>query len=183
MPFAYRIDRWRRRVTSRFWGVTGDVELLEYYERLRHDPAFDPSYDELGDLRAVERLETAPVTVELVARVRIFAPGVRRAVVAFSAVAFDVSRHFAEHAEDQRHEFAAFDEESDASAWLDRPRPVRSRRRGAAAGPAADARPLRLPNAVTVRPVPAVSGVGPARSEAATGDLLTAARLTPPLSS
>jgi len=179
VPFAYRIDRWRRRVTSRFWGVTGDVELLEYYERLRRDPAFDPSYAELGDLRGVERIETAAVTVELVARVRIFAPGVRRAVVARSALAFDISRHFAEHAEQQRQEFGAFQDEADASAWLDRPRSAAERRRR----PSAGRRLLRLPGPVTGQPVPAVSRSGPARSEATTGDLLTAARLTPPLSS
>ena len=183
MPFTYQIDRWRRRVTSRFWGVTGDVELLAYYERLRHDPAFDPTYGELGDLRGVERLETAPVTVELVARVRIFAPGARRAVVARSELAFEVARNFAEHAEAQRQEFAAFHDEAEAVAWLDRPDPRRARRPGAGSRlPVAHLR-LRPADPVTRQPIPAVARVGPARSEAATGDLLTAARLTPPLSS
>lgn len=183
MPFTYRIDRWRRRVVSRFWGVTGDAELLEYYERLRHDPAFDPSYTELGDLRGVERLQTAAVTVELVARLRIFAPGARRAVVARSELAFHVARHFAAHAAQQRQEFAAFHDEAEATAWLDDADGARARRPGAAPRAPIGRRLLRLPTPVTEPPVAAVSGVGTARSEAATGDLLTAARLTPPLSS
>ena len=118
MPAAYEIDPQRRLVTSRWWGVTDDEELIEHYEKLRRDPAFDPTFWELVDLRDVERFTTAGVTIETVARLRIFAPGVRRAAIASSDVAFGIARMFASCAEAQDQLIEVFRDARGAEDWL-----------------------------------------------------------------
>lgn len=118
MPYAYQIDRRRRLVISRWWGVTTDEELIELYEHLRSDPQFDSSYSELVDVRDVERYETAGITIEAVARLRIFAPGVQRAAIAPSDVGFGLARMFATYAENQGHLVEVFRSEREARDWL-----------------------------------------------------------------
>lgn len=118
MPSAYEIDPPRRLVISRWWGITDDEELIAHYERLRHDPAFDPTYWELVDVREVERYTTADVTIEAVARVRMFAAGVRRAAIASNDVAFGLARMFGTYAESQGHLIEVFRTERGALEWL-----------------------------------------------------------------
>ena len=120
MPFSYEINRWRRLVIARFHGVTDDEELMGYYERLRHDPAFDPRYWELVDLRDVDRFETAGVTIEAVARLRVFQANVRRAAIAPTDLAFGLARIFAAYAECHGQEVEVFRDASDADEWLAR---------------------------------------------------------------
>ena len=120
MPFSYEINRWRRLVIARFHGVTDDEELMGYYERLRHDPSFDPRYWELVDLRDVDRFETAGVTIEAVARLRVFHANVRRAAIAPTDLAFGLARIFAAYAECHGQEVEVFRDASDADEWLAR---------------------------------------------------------------
>ena len=120
MPASYEIDPQRRLVLSRGWGVLTDEDLITHYERLRADPAFDPTYGQLADLREVERVATAGVTIEVVARLRVFAPGVRRAVIAPEEVAFTVARLFASHAEPQDQQIEVFRDAKAAEDWVSR---------------------------------------------------------------
>jgi hypothetical protein len=120
MPAAYEIDPRRRLVLSRGWGVLTDEDLMAHYERLRADPAFDPTYGQLADLRDVERVATAGVTIEVVARIRVFAPGVRRAVIASDDVAFGMARMFASFAEPQDQQIEVFRDARAAEDWVSR---------------------------------------------------------------
>ena len=84
MTASYEIDRRRRLVISRGSNVVTDEELIDHYVSLRRDPAFDPTYRQLIELREVRRFDTAEVTLEAAARLRVFAPEVRRAIAARS---------------------------------------------------------------------------------------------------
>ena len=92
--------------------------MIAHYERLRRDPAFDPTYWELVDVREVERYTTAGVTIEAVARVRIFAAFVRRAAIVPNDVAFGLARMFGTYAESQGHLVEDFRTERGAVEWL-----------------------------------------------------------------
>jgi hypothetical protein len=116
---SYEIDRRRRLVVSRAWDVLTDEELIDHYVSLRRDPAFDPRYRQLIELREVRRFDTAVVTVEAAARLRVFAPEVRRAIVAPDDEAFERARRFAAFAGLQAQRVEVFRTERAAMAWLD----------------------------------------------------------------
>jgi hypothetical protein len=118
MPASYEIDAQRRLVLSRGWGVLTDEDLIDHYERLRADPDLDPTYAQLIDLREVERFATAGVTIELVARLRVFAPGARRAVIASEDVAYGMARMFASFAESQDQQIEVFRDARAAVDWV-----------------------------------------------------------------
>lgn len=119
MTASYEIDRRRRLVISRGSDVVTDEELIDHYVSLRRDPAFDPTYRQLIELRAVRRFDTAVVTVEAAARLRVFAPEVRRAIVAPDDEAFERARRFAAFAGLQAQRVEVFRTEHAAMAWLD----------------------------------------------------------------
>jgi hypothetical protein len=121
VPYAYEIDHQRRLVVSRWWGVTDDEELIDFYQRLRCDPAFKPSYRELVDTRAVERFATASVTIQVVARLRVFAVGTRRAAAVGNEVAFGLGRMFGNYAEREGYDVEVFRSKQAALDWLDSP--------------------------------------------------------------
>jgi hypothetical protein len=162
---SYEIDRRRRLVISRGSNVVTDEELIDHYVSLRRDPAFDPTYRQLIELREVRRFDTAEVTLEAAARLRVFAPEVRRAIVAPEDEAFERARRFASFAGLQSQWVEVFRTERAAMAWLDG-EPDAVPAHGAVvwltrgAGSSAD-------GAVTGRALAAVSPVA-ARGEAAT---------------
>jgi hypothetical protein len=116
---SYEIDRHRRLVISRAWDVVTDEELIDHYVSLRRDPAFDPTYRQLIELGDVRRFDTAAVTMEAAARLRVFAPEARRAIVAPKDAAFNRARQFASFAELQAQHLEVFRTEDAAMAWLD----------------------------------------------------------------
>ena len=119
MTASYEIDRCRRLVISRAWDVVTDEELIDHYVDLRRDPAFDPTYRQLVELRGVRRFDTAVVAVEAAARLRVFAPRVRRAIVAPEDAAFERARQFAFFAGLQAQRVEVFRTERAAMEWLD----------------------------------------------------------------
>ena len=50
MPARFHVDKERRLVTVKFDGRVGSHEIIEYLDKLRADPAFDPEFAELADL-------------------------------------------------------------------------------------------------------------------------------------
>ena len=119
MTTSYAIDGQHRLVVSRGWGVVTDEELFDHYMRLRSDPAFDPTYRQLIELREVLRFDTGPDAVEVVAALHVFSPGVRRAIVASTAEAHGRARRFAILAERQDQLIEVFDTAQAALDWLD----------------------------------------------------------------
>src|SRR3954467_618415 len=84
MPVTYAIDPERRLVLSQISDPATENEVHEHNRRLRTDPLFDPSYQQLADMTGVTEILVSTVTVRETALDSFFAPGVRRAFVATS---------------------------------------------------------------------------------------------------
>lgn len=92
MPLDYEIDGDHRLVRSRAWGFLTDAETKAHYLRIAADPAFDPSFSLLCDLRGVTQIEAAPATLRELAKFSTFARGTRRAFVVFDDEHFGLAR-------------------------------------------------------------------------------------------
>ena len=119
MPAAYAIDSSRAVIFSRAWGVHTDEDLREHYQALREDPAFDPSFRQLIDLREVEKYEVSAATLRDLAHLRIFRQGTRRAIVVGNDVMFGMARMFVSYSGTaQGGDVAIFRDPVEARRWL-----------------------------------------------------------------
>lgn len=95
MPVDYRIDRLKRLVSSRAWGVLADEDLIDSRAAMGRDPAFARDLDQLYDAVEVTEVRvTSPVLLQLALSPQ-FAPTARRAIVVSSDVAFGMARMYA----------------------------------------------------------------------------------------
>ena len=117
MPESYDIDHGRSLVVCRAWGEFSNGDLREHYRRLAADPAFDPRYAQLADLRGVTDFSVDSETIESAARKQVFAPGTPRAFVAPKGVAFGLARMFAAYSADAN-DVHVFERMADAEEWL-----------------------------------------------------------------
>lgn len=92
MPLDYEIDREHRLVHSRAWGSVTDADTKAHYQRIATDPAFDPGFNLLCDLRGVTQIEAAPATLRELAKFSTFSRGTRRAFVVFEDEHFGLAR-------------------------------------------------------------------------------------------
>ena len=118
MPISSELHPHQRLVRSRLWGVVSDPDLREHARLLRADPAFDPSHNHLVDLREVTELRVARDTIEAVARVSVFARGVRRAVVASSDFHYGMARMFEIFSDGTGRTVTVFRDVREAEDWL-----------------------------------------------------------------
>lgn len=118
MPAKYEIDPALRLVRTFEWGELSDEDLRALYVRIRADPAFDPSFPEVCDLRSVTRITTSVETFRFLAQSRIFLPGARRAFVVGREVDFGLARLFQAYSEAEGGTVEVFRNMPDAEAWL-----------------------------------------------------------------
>ena len=119
MSMSYKIDRERRVVLTRAWGVLSTQELIDVTSRILLDPRFDPTYRSLGDLREVSDITVDTFDTAHMAATPLFAPGTRRAIVATSDVAYGMARMFAAYAERNGQEVRIFRDMPAAEGWLE----------------------------------------------------------------
>ena len=96
MPASYVIDQDHRVVFSRGWDGLTDADLARHQAALLRDPAFEPTFAQLWDLREIS--DTASVSVKGVrclAGREVFGPWARRAFVAPRPLSFKLARIFA----------------------------------------------------------------------------------------
>jgi hypothetical protein len=118
MPIAHTIDTERRVVRSRLWGIVTEADAWESVAALRNDPSFDPTYNQLADLREMKEARVGGNTVRELAVMPIFAPQSRRALVVASDLQYGISRMTTSHAETGHQQMAIFRTVADAEAWL-----------------------------------------------------------------
>jgi hypothetical protein len=118
LPASYELDLPKRLVRTRGWGVLTDAEVGDLYERLRRDPAFEPTFQQLCDLRQVTDLQTTVEALRALARRPTFAPGARRAFVVGREVDYGLSRLFQAYAEPKGSLIEVFREWEPAEEWL-----------------------------------------------------------------
>jgi hypothetical protein len=118
MPVSYTIDANQKLVVSRLWGTVTEDEIHEHNTRLRNDPAFDPNYRQLTDLRGLIDTKVSTGVVRETARDQYFAANVKRAFVAETDFAFGMARMFAVHAESSGQTIEVFRDMPEAVRWL-----------------------------------------------------------------
>jgi hypothetical protein len=94
MPADYKIDREQKLVLSRAWGVVTIRDFLGHGHRLLADPDFRPDFRQLWDLTEITSTLTNFTELAEMAKVSVFAPTSRRAILAPVDVAFGVARMF-----------------------------------------------------------------------------------------
>ena len=120
--------------TALFTGVIQDSDLLQAYETLLAQPDYDPTYNDLVDLRAVTRFEVSASGMRGV--IAMYAPvdrldvPTKLAIVAASDVTFGMSRMYEVlRGDDVPEQIRVFRSYEEAVAWLSegtRPTPEES---------------------------------------------------------
>jgi hypothetical protein len=118
MPTEFTIDRERRLVRNRAWGVLTDADLAESQQRLRSHPLFEPDLGQLFDCSEVTRLDVTTDGLRALARKSPFAPTARRAVVVNSDEQFGMARMFELISNRDSAYFRVFRSLAEARVWL-----------------------------------------------------------------
>jgi hypothetical protein len=118
VPVTYAIDPKKRLVLSEITDPATESEVHEHNSRLRSDPLFDPTYQQLADMSGVTEILVSTKTVRDTALDSFFAPGVRRAFVATADGTFGMARMFALHAESLGQVVEVFRDREAAEVWL-----------------------------------------------------------------
>jgi len=118
--FSYAIHPTHHRINVHVGAETSGSELLEGMETLLADPAFDPAFGILIDLRELVRAPSVPELAELATfvRSRATSPDARRAIVTSSPVFYQIARLFTRLARDAATRYQVFRSTGDAEAWL-----------------------------------------------------------------
>jgi hypothetical protein len=124
MPIRIRVEPAARLRHAVFEGTIGDDELIDAYAAVLGDPDFDPTLNDLVDVRAVRRVDVTPAGVrrlaELVQQIDRFSLPTKVAVVAADDVAYDTARMYEALRVGQRApaEHRVFREMAEARRWL-----------------------------------------------------------------
>jgi hypothetical protein len=118
VPAEYELDLALGLVRTKEWGVLTDDDLRELYERIRSDPAFDPSFRQLCDLREVTKITTTAEALRALAQSHVFSPASRRAFVVGRAVDFGLARMYQAYSEVEGQTVEVFREMDEAKVWL-----------------------------------------------------------------
>lgn len=105
-------------VTSRLWGPITEDEVEAHNKKLRNDPTFNPSYQQLVDLTGITEILVGTGMINSTALDQFFNPGTRRAFVATSDATFGMARMFAMRAEGMGQTIEVFREPQKAKEWL-----------------------------------------------------------------
>jgi hypothetical protein len=118
MPASYEIDATRRLVISRAWGVLTAHEVSEHYREIAAERAFDPSFAQLADLRAVELIAIEPPALGREALETVFSSRSPRAFVTGTSSQYEVARMYGAYAHFARQNVRVFRNKEDAERWL-----------------------------------------------------------------
>jgi hypothetical protein len=118
MPIEHTVDRERRLVRSRLWDIVTESEAWASVAALMDDPAFEPTFVQLSDMREVTEVQVSGSTIRELAQMRIFHPGVRRAMVVATGLQSGIGRMTTSYAAGGDQELALFTSVPEALAWL-----------------------------------------------------------------
>jgi hypothetical protein len=99
MPCSYVIDKERRLVITNASGRVTFAEGKAHQDRLRSDPDFSETFDQLLDATEATTIEITTEQIRELARRPIFSSSSRRAFVATQPVVFGIGRMLQAHLE------------------------------------------------------------------------------------
>jgi hypothetical protein len=118
MPVSYTIDPARRMVVTRSSGVMTDADVIAIRAQFAADPAFDPQYAQLSDLRDLTDVALSASMIDAIASTSVFRPSTRRAFVAYTPFQFGIARMFAAVSEAHRQQVQVFRSMAEAESWV-----------------------------------------------------------------
>ncbi len=121
MPFSYAVYREHRLVISTGSGRVTWEEIKERQDETKTDPAFNPEFNQLVDLRAVTGFDMTSEHARVLARRMIFSLTSKRAFVAANPAVYGVGRMweiFTEMSDNPSH-IRVFYDLPPALKWLD----------------------------------------------------------------
>jgi hypothetical protein len=118
MPFLHEIDDVEGIVLSRLWGTLTTEEIDEHRRRIRADPAFDPAFRYIVDMRGLTGLAYSSAKVRHAAATQIFRGPQRRAIVAATDEQYGIARMFATLAALEGEVVEPFREWAEAARWV-----------------------------------------------------------------
>jgi hypothetical protein len=117
MPADYTIDSARRVLVVRFWGRLSRSDAIAIRSRLRADPAFDPSLNDLVDLTDVTAIDLTAEDLQHFGGTPL-ARGIRYAVVATTPLTYGIARVFQAYRESQGAPIEVFHDRASAERWV-----------------------------------------------------------------
>ena len=120
MPAEYQLDLKKRIVLSRAWGVPTIEDFMGHGQRLLADPDFRPDFRQLWDLSEITHSAANFVELMEMAKVTVFSPTARRAILAPIDVAFGIGRMFQMLRESKGETgIRVFRDRAEAMQWLE----------------------------------------------------------------
>ena len=118
MPVSYRIDKSLGLVFTTAQGVLAGQDILTHRRRLLDDPNFDPSYNQLIDLRDVTDFSVLANEIRTLSMHEIFSERSRRAIVAEKDASFGMARMYEMYGETNPDQIMVFRDMAEARRWL-----------------------------------------------------------------
>ena len=118
MSVSYRIDKSLRLVLTTAQGVLTGQDIRTHRQSLRGDQNFDPSYNQIIDLRDVVEFAVAATEMPGIAAGSIFNEKSRRAIVAEKDVNFGMARMYEKYGEADPSQVMVFRDMAEARRWL-----------------------------------------------------------------
>lgn len=118
MPQSYRVDAAQRVVVSRVWGEVTTNDIQDHYRAILADPAFQPTFNHLVDIRGVTAVRADAHTIRTRGAADVFARGAQRAIIAPRGFLYGIARMFAASAEAGGQVVSIFEAPELAEAWL-----------------------------------------------------------------
>jgi hypothetical protein len=81
MPLFFHVDKARKLVMTTASGVVTRSDVDTHFQKLLKDPDFDPRFSELGDYTHLTKIDFTADDLRDFARLNVFAPSSRRAIV------------------------------------------------------------------------------------------------------
>jgi hypothetical protein len=126
MPMHYTIDPARRLVLCIAEGRYTDDDARAHQEKLRKDPAFDPTFDQIIDMTRTTEIALTPGCLSDLITTQPFKIGVRRAMIVANPVQYGTSRMIGGMAGARTTHFRIFSTQAEALAWFAEDRPART---------------------------------------------------------
>ena len=118
MPASYQIDITVRVIFSKAEGLLTDEDLLTHQNRLRVDPAFEWSFDQIYDFSDVTAIDVKDATLRRLVERQPFLDGVKRAFVANSDMTRDMTEKLLAYRDGAVEQAEIFDNMEAARRWL-----------------------------------------------------------------
>jgi len=119
MPAEYTIDKSRRMVFSKAYGIIVDQDVYAHQEKLRDDPDFDPSFFQLVNCTGVTKADDLSTdAIYELARRHLFGAESKRAFVAPQRLVYGLIRMFQILTDDYPDELVVFKDLAEARKFL-----------------------------------------------------------------